>query len=155
MASAEFSGIGREAGPGARQPQGEGNLQIARAADRMPATPSPIRHPTRWPLAGYSLTCYNPINTGIWVWMKTTIELPEALFRRAKSMAAQEGVTLKQLLTEALESQLDMRSRARNGKTAPKWMRAYGALRHLRHERKAIERAIESEFEKIEPEDRL
>jgi len=33
-------------------------------------------------------------------------------------------------------------------------MRAYGALRHLRQERKAIERAIESEFEKIEPEDR-
>jgi predicted DNA-binding ribbon-helix-helix protein len=87
--------------------------------------------------------------------MKTTIELPEALFRRAKSMAAQEGVTLKQLLTEALESQLDARRRARNGKAAPKWMRAYGALRHLRHERKAIERAIESEFEKIEDEDRL
>ena len=87
--------------------------------------------------------------------MKTTIELPEALFRRAKSVAAQEGVTLKQLLTEALESQLDARRRARNGKAAPKWMRAYGALRHLRHERKAIERAIESEFEKIEPEHRL
>jgi hypothetical protein len=34
-------------------------------------------------------------------------------------------------------------------------MRAYGALRHLRRERKAIERAIQSEFEKIEPEDRL
>src|SRR5438067_1556302 len=31
-----------------------------------------------------------------------TIELPEALFRRAKSTAAQEGVTLKQLLTKAL-----------------------------------------------------
>ena len=87
--------------------------------------------------------------------MKTTIELPEALFRRAKSMAAQEGLTLKQLLTEALESQLETRATARNGKTAPRWMRAYGALRHLRHERKAIERAIESEFEKIEPEDRL
>ena len=28
-------------------------------------------------------------------------------------------------------------------------MRAYGALQHLRHERKSIERAIESEFEKI------
>ena len=91
---------------------------------------------------------------GIWVWMKTTIELPEALFRRAKSMAAQEGVTLKQLLTEALESRLDMRAAARNGKAAPRWMRAYGALRHLRQERKMIERAIESEFEKIEPEDR-
>jgi hypothetical protein len=30
-------------------------------------------------------------------------------------------------------------------------MRAYGALGHLRHERKAIERAIETEFEAIEP----
>ena len=87
--------------------------------------------------------------------MKTTIELPEALFRRAKSMAAQQGVTLKQLLTEALESRLDLRTSARNGKAAPRWMRAYGALRHLRQERKAIEHAIESEFEKIEPEDRL
>ena len=87
--------------------------------------------------------------------MKTTIELSEALFRRAKSMAAQEGVTLKQLLTEALESRLAARMAVRNGKAAPRWMRAYGALRHLRQERKAIERAIESEFEKIEPEDRL
>ena len=87
--------------------------------------------------------------------MKTTVELPAALFRRAKSMAAQEGVTLKQLLTEALESQLDVRTGARNSRTAPRWMPVYGALRHLRKERKAIERAIESEFEKIEPEDRL
>ena len=79
---------------------------------------------------------------GIWEYMKTTVELPEALFRRAKSMAVQEGVTLKQLLTEALESRLDTRRGARNGKAAaPRWMRAYGALQHLRHERKAIERA--------------
>jgi len=92
---------------------------------------------------------------GIWVSMKTTIELPESLFRRAKSMAAQEGVTLKQLLTEALESRLEVRTGAHNGKAAPRWMRAYGALQHLRKERKAIERAIDSEFEKIEPEDRL
>ncbi len=88
---------------------------------------------------------------GIWVSVKTTIELSEELLRRAKSVAAQEGVTLKQLLTEALESQLETRRTARNGKAAPRWMRAYGALRQLRHERKAIERAIESEFEKIEP----
>ena len=87
--------------------------------------------------------------------MKTTIELPEALFRRAKSMAAQEGVTLKQLLTEALTSRLDAKGGARNGKASPAWMRAYGALRHLRRERKVIERAIDSEFENVEPEDRL
>ena len=81
--------------------------------------------------------------------------IPEALFRRAKSMAAQEGITIKQLLTEALESRIDVRTGASSGKAAPRWVRAYGALRHLRQERKAIERAIESEFEKIEPEDRL
>ena len=87
--------------------------------------------------------------------MKTTIELPESLFRRAKSTAAQEGVTLKQLLTEALESRLDVRIGTPNAKSAPKWMRAYGALHHLRKERKSIERAIDAEFEKIDPEDRL
>ena len=92
---------------------------------------------------------------GIWVSVKTTIELPEALFRQAKSTAAHEVVTLKQLLTEALESRLEVSMGARNGRAAPKWMRAYGALRHLRRERKAIERAVQSEFEKVEPEDRL
>jgi predicted transcriptional regulator len=91
---------------------------------------------------------------GIWVEMKTTIELPESVFRRAKQLAVQEGMTLKQLFTEALQSRLETK---RSGRTAavPRWMRAYGALRHLRRERKMIERAIESEFERIEPEDRL
>ena len=55
---------------------------------------------------------------------------------------------------EALESRLD-RGKSTRRKGAPQWMRAYGALRHLRRERKLIERAIESEFETIEPEDRL
>jgi hypothetical protein len=88
---------------------------------------------------------------GIWVKLKTTIELPESVFRRAKQLAVQEGVTLKRLFTEALESRLDKgRSARKSG--APRWMRAYGALRHLRRERKLIERAIESEFETIEPE---
>ncbi len=86
--------------------------------------------------------------------MKTTIELPDAVFRRAKQLAVQEGVTLKRLFTEALESRLDRRTAGGKG-DAPRWMRAYGALRHLRRERRLIERAIDSEFEKIEPEDRL
>ena len=93
---------------------------------------------------------------GIWETMKTTLELPDALFRRAKSAAVHEGVTLKQLFTEALESRLDANQSAKGGQAAaPRWMRAYGALRHLRPERIRIERRIELEFEKIEPEDRL
>jgi hypothetical protein len=86
--------------------------------------------------------------------MKTTIELPDPLFRRAKTAAIQAGLTLKQLFTEALERRLDSKGNA-NKRTAPQWKRAYGALRHLRRDRKAIETAMEAEFEKIEPEDRL
>jgi predicted transcriptional regulator len=86
--------------------------------------------------------------------MKTTIELPDSVFRRAKQFAVQEGMTLKRLFTEALESRLDQGQAARKA-GAPRWMRAYGALRHMHRERKLIERAIESEFEAIEPEDRL
>jgi hypothetical protein len=93
---------------------------------------------------------------GIWVAMKTTIELPDSLFRRAKQAAVEEGVTLKKLFTQALEWRLEAIKRGVLGRSAgPRWMRAYGALRHLRREREALERAIESEFEKIEPEDRL
>ena len=87
--------------------------------------------------------------------MKTTIELPDPLFRRAKSAAVQEGVTLKQFFTEALESRLDPQRTAGKKSAAPRWLRAYGALRHLRRERRAIEQAIDSEFEKVEAEDRL
>ncbi len=35
--------------------------------------------------------------------MKTTIELPDALFQRAKVLAAQRKTTLKQLMVEGLE----------------------------------------------------
>jgi hypothetical protein len=35
--------------------------------------------------------------------MKTTIDLPESVFRRAKVAAAQQGVTLKELMITGLE----------------------------------------------------
>lgn len=38
--------------------------------------------------------------------MKTTIELPDALFHRAKVVAAQRATTMKQLLVTALEREL-------------------------------------------------
>lgn len=37
---------------------------------------------------------------------KTTLEMSEALFRRAKATAASRGQTLKQFVTEALEKEL-------------------------------------------------
>ena len=38
--------------------------------------------------------------------MKTTIEIPDALFRRAKSAAAERGVPLRELVSEALADKL-------------------------------------------------
>lgn len=38
--------------------------------------------------------------------MKTTIELPDALFHRAKVVAAQRNTTLKQLMVDALEKEM-------------------------------------------------
>jgi hypothetical protein len=38
--------------------------------------------------------------------MKTTLEMPDELFRRAKTTAAQRGQSLKQLVTVAIEREL-------------------------------------------------
>jgi hypothetical protein len=80
--------------------------------------------------------------------MKTTLEIPDALFRRAKSAAAEQGIPLRELVSEALAEKL----RARGGEEKP-WLKAFGKLRSLRKETARINRIIEEEFERIEPED--
>ena len=85
--------------------------------------------------------------------MKTTIEIPEALFRKAKSKAAERGQTLKDLVTEALRDKL---AAAASGKSPgePEWMQGFGKLRRLRKETARIRARIDKTFEVIEPEDR-
>ena len=52
--------------------------------------------------------------------MKTTIELPDVMFRQAKALAGARGVTLKRFFTEALEEQLrHCTSENRAGKAEP------------------------------------
>jgi hypothetical protein len=82
--------------------------------------------------------------------MKTTLEIPDAIFRRAKSVAAERGIPLRALISEALADKL----RADNRSDKP-WITAFGKLRHLRKETARINRVIEEEFEQIEAEDRL
>jgi len=38
--------------------------------------------------------------------VKTTVDLPDALFRKAKATAAELGISLKQFITKAVESRL-------------------------------------------------
>lgn len=78
--------------------------------------------------------------------MKTTLEIPDFLFRRAKSLAAERGIPLRQLVTEAVQEKL---------KTTPRekpWMRHMGKLKPLRKERQQIEQRIEDAFEQIDRE---
>ena len=84
--------------------------------------------------------------------MKTTLEIPGPLFRRAKATAAREGRTLKQLVKEALSEKIARIDGA--GRLQKPWMVLAGGLKHLKSENGRIERLIEAEFENIEPEDR-
>ena len=80
--------------------------------------------------------------------MKTTLEIPDALFRRAKSAAAERGIPLRELVSEALADKL----RAHGGEDKP-WLKTFGKLRSLRKETARINRIIEEAFGQIEPED--
>jgi hypothetical protein len=84
--------------------------------------------------------------------VKTTLEIPGPLFRRAKAIAARQGRTLKQLVQEALSEKI---ARVDGTSSVQKpWMTLAGELKHLHSENRRIERVIEAEFETIEPEDR-
>ena len=80
--------------------------------------------------------------------MKTTLEIPDAVFRRAKSKAAERGIPLRQFVTEAVEDKL--KASLAPGKQP--WMKLAGGLKHLRKETARINKIIEDEFEQIEPE---
>ena len=85
--------------------------------------------------------------------MKTTLEIPDPLFRRAKSQAAERGQSLKQLVTEALQEKLASNAdKARPGE--PGWMEGFGKLRRLRKETARIQARIDEQFDLVEPEDR-
>ena len=87
--------------------------------------------------------------------MKTTIEIPDKTLQRAKSLAADKGITLTELVTEAVEDKL---RRSAKGPQAgePSWMRLYGAFaksEEMRAETRQIQKLIDEEFEKIDAED--
>ena len=80
--------------------------------------------------------------------MKTTLEIPDILFRRAKSKAAERGIPLRQFVTEAVEEKL----RLSPAEARRPWMKHIGKLKNLRTETKRINKVIEGTFEQIEPE---
>ena len=80
--------------------------------------------------------------------MKTTLEIPDKIFRRAKSKAAQQGIPLRQFVTEAVERKL--RDDPPPGEKP--WLKHFGKLKHLRKETARVDKFIEEAFETIDPE---
>ena len=85
--------------------------------------------------------------------MKTTIDIPDPLFRAAKSKAAERGQALKEFVAEALQQKLAGHAgKLQAGE--PEWMQGFGKLRRLHAETIRIQDTIDEAFESIEPEDR-
>lgn len=85
--------------------------------------------------------------------VKTTIEIPDPLFRKVKSKAAERSQSLKEFVTEALQEKLSANA-SEAGSEDPPWMQGFGKLRRLHKETAQIEARIDEVFEVIEPEDR-
>jgi len=83
--------------------------------------------------------------------MKTTLEIPDALFRKAKSTAAQRGQTLKQFVTEAVQEKLAVKNESSS--TEAPWMKHFGSCKEFADELREINREVEREFEQVEAED--
>ena len=84
--------------------------------------------------------------------MKTTVDLPDAMVRQAKSVAAARGMTLKRLLTEALAEPLRRRAAETVVVVEPRWMAGFGALSDIADESRHVLDLIEEEFEVLSPE---
>ena len=80
--------------------------------------------------------------------MKTTLEIPDAVFRRAKSAAAARGIPLRAFVTEAVKDKVTAETKA-GEKPCLKHM---GKLKHLHKETVRINRLIEQDSEKIDAE---
>ncbi len=80
--------------------------------------------------------------------MKTTLEIPDTVFRRAKSKAAEQGIPLRQFVTEAVEDRL--KGAPAEGQRA--WMKHLGKLKDLRKETRRINKVIEEAFEEVDAE---
>jgi hypothetical protein len=85
--------------------------------------------------------------------MKTTLELPDPLFRKAKATAAERGQSLKEFVTEALRDKLVLDT-GRACTSEPEWMKGFGKLKRLHKETVRVQSVVDHEFGVIEAEDR-
>lgn len=97
--------------------------------------------------------CFPAVNMVKWEAMKTTIEIPDELFKRTKLSAVDRGVSLKRYVSEALEARLV----AEAPQVAPKpWMKLAGVAARspeMKRELRRIEQLVAKEFGRVDEED--
>lgn len=80
--------------------------------------------------------------------MKTTLEIPGAVFHKAKSTADERSIALREFVTQAVEGKI-----AQSKKISERpWLKHMGKLKRLRKETARINRLIEEDSEKIDAE---
>jgi len=80
--------------------------------------------------------------------MKTTLEIPDTVFRRAKSAAVARGIPLREFFTEAVRDKLAAKSKS----SEKPWTKLMGKLKHLHKETLRINRVITEDSGRIDPE---
>ena len=81
--------------------------------------------------------------------MKTTMEMPDSLFRRVKSTASLSGRTMKDFITEAIVAALSHEEGRRGKETG--WRSVFGKA--SKKDTQEVDAIINDEFERINPED--
>jgi hypothetical protein len=87
--------------------------------------------------------------------IKTTIDIPDSTLHRARNLAAAQGISMHQLVSDALEEKL-RRTSGRPAVAEPAWMKlagAFGKTPAARAETRRIQKIIDAEFEQVDLED--
>jgi hypothetical protein len=81
--------------------------------------------------------------------MRTTIDMPDDLFRRTKATAALAGETIKEFVTAAVRERLERQ--ASGSAQSIGWRVAFGMARI--EETDQVDRIIQADLEEVNPED--
>jgi hypothetical protein len=82
----------------------------------------------------------------LYKYMRTSIDIPDDLFKMAKMAAAERGTTMRELVVKGLRHEVCARGEESKGV-----MRHLGSLAHLKAELQGIQAMLDEE-RKIEPE---
>jgi len=79
--------------------------------------------------------------------MKTTLAIPDSIFRRAKSKAAKQGISLRQFVIDALRDKLKSAAMA----TQHSWIKPGAKPASLRPANRQMDALIAEVFGQVEP----